>query len=188
MEFRLFPSLFDRPLRIKYSLQEEDEVIELFLRRHVVTNIPWILTVIIGIFIPPLAFNIDQALNTNVFTSISFQVFVGGLIVWYMLILAYAIESFLFWYFNVFIATNKHVIDIDYKSALSRETTEVQLEDVQSIRPDVKGIFGGLFNFGNLIIETAAENQNISFNSIPRPDFVADRVQDLAGARGHRTH
>jgi len=99
-----------------------------------------------------------------------------------MILSAYVIENFLHWYFTIYIVTNIHIVDVNYSSLLSRSVVEVKLEDVQSQKASIKGIFRQLFNFGDVIIETAAENQRIDFIDIPKPDLVADRVQDLKSA------
>ena len=75
--------------------------------------------------------------------------------------------------------TNKHLVDINFHNLLQRDITEVRLDDVQSAKSKINGIFGSLFHYGDVIIETAAERQQIQFLAVPKPDFVKDRIQDL---------
>jgi hypothetical protein len=51
MDF-LFPAFFDRPANIRFAQQEENEVIELLLRKHWITNVGWILTALLVSLIP----------------------------------------------------------------------------------------------------------------------------------------
>lgn len=182
MHFGIFPALFDRPDKIRFEVQEDDEVIELFLRRHGITNLPWIIISIVAFFLPVVAVQLDQFLKTNYLLQISTQILVSALIVYYLLILAYIIENFLNWYFNIYIVTNKHLFSNAFDSVLSRTTNEAELNDIESISAKIQGIFGELFNFGDVVIETAAEKLKIQFFKVPRPDFVADRVRDLQEA------
>lgn len=184
MKFTFFPSLFETPDKIHYCDQEEDERIELMLRQHWVTNIPWIVIALIAIIAPPIIIqlnNIGDVLRFILPTPIQIpsNIWVAVVILWYMLTLVLVIEKFLFWYFNVYIVTNKHLIDIDFNSLLSRDITESQIRDVQSLSTKLAGIIGQIFYFGDVTVETAAKKQKIEFLKIPRPDFVADRIQDL---------
>lgn len=178
MKLNLFSAFCDRPANARFAYQEEDEYIELLLRQHWFTNIDWILTAILAAFAPFLFPFVDpylKSLNLTIPLDIKFAL----VILWYMLVLAYVIEKLLYWYFNIYIVTNRHIIDIDFQNLLNRYTTEVRLEDVQSPRARIKGIMGSLFNFGDVKIETAAKTQVIDFLSVPKPDLVVDRIQDL---------
>lgn len=178
MHFRLFPSFFDHPEAIRFEQQEADEVIELVLRRHGITNVPWIFVSLVGIILP---FVLDRFGVFDLFQlpTPPLDVTVGLFVVYYMLIAAYIIENFLHWYFNIYIVTNRHIVDVDLQNLLNRYTTEVRLEDIQSPRAKIQGIFGSLFNYGDVHIESAARSQIIDFESVPKPDFVVDRIQDL---------
>ncbi len=179
MNFGLFPAFFEKPLHIRFEQQEADEYIELFLRRHWVTNVPWIIIAILLSVVPFVAVTIDLILNLGLTTNLPPKISTGIIIIWYIFITAYVIENFLFWYFNIYIITNKHIVDVNYSSLLARSVVEVKLQDVQSQKASIKGVVRQLFNFGDVVIETAAENQRIDFTDIPKPDLVADRVQDL---------
>lgn len=179
MHFGFFPSFFDKPANISFEHQEVDESIELFLRQHWIVNIAWIFIAAAGVFLPPVLLKLDQMFNTNFFLQIPLQISTGGFIVWYMLLAAFVIENFLSWYFNIYIVTNMHLVDINFHSLISRDITEVETKDVQSQSAHRKGVLGALFDFGDVFIETAAERQRIEFRNVPKPDLVADRIQDL---------
>jgi len=178
MSLGFFPSLIDCPTKIKFADQEKDEVIELFLRRHWVTNLSWLVLTILAIALPFIFTKINEVLKLVQITVPS-QLVISAWVLWYMLVVAYILENFLHWYFNIYIVTNTHLVDINFYNLLSRDATEVRLEDVQSSKPQVQGVLGSLFNYGDLTIETAAERQQIHFADVPKPDFVRERIQDL---------
>ncbi|MCL4366737.1 PH domain-containing protein [Patescibacteria group bacterium] len=181
MSLSLFPAFFDHPARMRFLDQDPDEHIEILVRQHWVVNVPWVVTAIIGLLIPlfipkvipllALSFNLAMVVPNNVQATL--------LILWYLLILAYVLEAYLFWYFNIYIVTNEHLSDISFVNLLNRNTTEVLLEDVQSANTSMKGFLRSLFNFGDVRVETAAERQQIYFAAIPHPDLVANRIQEL---------
>lgn len=179
MVFQLFPDFFEKPAKMGFSDQEKNEVIELFLRQHFITNIPWILFSLLALVFPAVALYLDVFLKFNLFLNVPTPVLTGSLIVYYLLLLAYGLEKFLHWYFNIYIVTNLHIVDINFISLLRREVTEVQLDDIQSVTYKITGVIRPLFNFGTVLIKTANENDNLDFKDVPRPSEVSDRIQDL---------
>lgn len=183
MGLSFFPALFDRPAKIKFAYQERNEYIELLLRQHWITNLPWIILSLLG-FVAPLAFPYLIAFfESSIGFPIPFELKVAILLLWYMLVFAYVIESFLGWYFNIYIITNLHVIDVDFHNLLNRHITKVRFLDIQSPRARVRGVLASLFHYGDVHIETAAKTQIIDFLAVPKPDFVVDRIQDLQAGR-----
>ncbi len=175
----LFPSFFDKPANIKFIEQEADENIELVLRRHGITNTTWI-TISLLLFISPfILLNIDQIFQLNILLAAPAKIIIGFFILWYMFVLAYILEQFLHWYFNVYIITNQHLVEVEFYSLLSRSITAAQYNDIQSVSARMSGIGSSVFNYGDVIIETASDKDNIAFTSIPKPDLVADRIEDL---------
>lgn len=179
MTFALFPSFFDHPTHIRFGDQEDNEEIILFLRQHWFTNVGWVITAVFMFFVPSLAVIVAPSIPWEGLRLLPVNILQAMLILWYMLIVAFVLEKFLSWYFNIYIVTNLHLVDINFHSLLSRTMTQVQLEDVQGVTSKVAGIFGSVFNFGNVVIETAAENQVLTYAKVPFPDLVADRIQDL---------
>lgn len=183
MRFRFFPSIFENPLKIRFDRQEENEVIELFLRQHAIVNVVWVSLSIFLLVLPVIALQLDSLLGFNFSDQVPVKILIGGLVIYYLLIAAYAFEQFLSWYFNVYIVTNQHIVDINFYSLLSKEVVEISLNDIEVIAYHMAGVFGSLFNFGNVEIETAAETKRILFERVPRPDAVSDKIQDLQRAR-----
>ncbi len=183
MHFKFFPSLFQTPLKIRFEQQEVNEKIELFLRQHPIVNVVWVTLSLILLVLPPILIQLDSSLNFNFISQVPVNLLLGGLIVYYLILLAYAFEQFLHWYFNVYIVTNLHIVDVNFHSILSKEVVEISLEDIEVISHKVVGVLGSLFHYGEVFIETASETKNIVFDKVPRPDMVADKIQDLQKTR-----
>lgn len=179
MHLRFFPAFFDHPRHIRFAHQETDEQIDLLLRQHPITTVPWIFWSLLAAFLPIVLMRLPQFLLLNFNLQIPNDISLALIILWYMLVFAYVIEKFLHWYFNIYIVTNKHLVDIEFSNLLQSHTTEVRLDDVQSAKHIYAGVFGSLFRYGDVIVETAAERQQIQFLKVPKPDVVKDRIQDL---------
>lgn len=163
-------AFWDHP-NIRFAQQEADEEIELLLRAHWITNAPWLVVSLVTLLLPVF-------LNIKII-NLPQELLAAAVILWYLLILAFMVEKFLIWYFNIYIVTTKHLVDINFHNLLFYDVTEVQVEDIQSISHSVKGIIHSLFNFGNVFVETAAKQQRVEFVNVPRSAEVADRIQDL---------
>lgn len=185
MRFSFFPSLFSSPTKIRFDRQENEEVIKLFLRQHAIVNIFWVTSSIFLFILPALYLFLEGLFGFNFSVQIPVKILTGGLVIYYLLILAYAFEQFLSWYFNVYIVTNMHIVDINFYSLLAKEVVEISLDDVEVVSYKTAGVLGSLFNYGDVEIETAAETKRINFEKVPRPDIVADTIQDLQRARKH---
>lgn len=184
MHFKFFPAFFDCPTKISFVEQEENEKIELFLRRHFITNIPWIVVSVLGFFLPLILVSVDQVFNINLVPQLPIKIITGALIVYYLLLLAYIFENFLFWYYNIYVVTNLHLVDVELISILSRSIKEIELRDIEDITSKIGGIIRSLFNFGTVTIKTAAQKEEVSFDEVPKPDLVADRISDLSKKAG----
>lgn len=175
----LFPSFFDRPTRMRFADQEEDEVIELLLRQHWVTNIPWIFITILLLLVPFIAAWYIPFSGISIPPDLPLFIIPATLTLWYLFVTVYVIENFLHWYFNIYIVTNLHLVDVNFDSLLHRDILEAGIENVESASSKIGGIIRSLFNYGDVFVETAAKEQVITFNAVPYPDRVVDRINDL---------
>ncbi|MBI2011489.1 PH domain-containing protein [Candidatus Daviesbacteria bacterium] len=186
MHLRFFPSFFDHPINVRFAEQEVDETIEILLRQHFITNIPWIVASFVGFFVPFILLSIDRMFGFDFLDKVSLELNLMALILWYLFLLAYIIENFLHWYFNIYIITNRHLVDINFHSLLLRDILEVGIENVETASSKIQGIIRSLFNYGDVTVRTAAEASPITFDAVPFPDKVADRINDIRGQRVHR--
>ena len=102
----------------------------------------------------------------------------------YLLVSIIVFEGFLNWYFNVFIITDRNVIDVDFHSILFKNIDVAPLRNVEDTSSQTAGVFGSLFHFGDVYIQTAGSSKSIEFHNVPTPHRVADFVLD----RTHHIH
>lgn len=87
--------------------------------------------------------------------------------------------SWAMYYLNVQVVTNKRIIDIDQKSLLRHETSELHLQKVEDVKTEIKGLLENFLDFGNITIQTAGEKENFVFESVPRPHEITRLILDL---------
>lgn len=72
------------------------------------------------------------------------------------------------------ILTSRRLISVNWKSLFYREEHETELLDIQDVATKERGILSKFpwFNFGTLIIETAASKTAITFPDCPNPEEI----------------
>jgi len=169
----LIASYLRSPKGINFEIKDKQEKIELLLRQHPITNLKWILIAIIMIF-APLSLKSFPILD---FLPSSYQfIAVMG---WYLIVTSFVLESFLTWYFNVYIITDERIIDVDFYNLIYKDISSAEIERIQDVSYRMGGVVRTLFNYGDVFIQTAAEKPNFEFLAVPKPDKVVKLLQDL---------
>jgi len=172
----MFSSFSVTPTGVKFGEAEEGETILLLLRAHIVTNVPWIAISLLLLIVPLILLPLFSGLGgfgVGAGTGLVFILF------WYAGTLTYAFLSFLYWYFNVYIVTNERIIDTDWYSVVVRKVSSTQIAKIQDVSASQAGALAGLFDFGNVQIETAAAEENFEFVNVPHPQLVAKQLNEL---------
>lgn len=169
----IFSSFVVKPKNVSFENQEEEEKLLLLLRRHWITNVPWILIAIMLIFVP---FFYPLFPFLNFLPPHYLPIVIVG---WYLLIVAFIFESFLLWFYNIYIVTDERIIDVDFYHVLYKVISDAKIDKIQDISYDQKGIVQAFFNYGNILIQTAAERTQFVFEAIPNPDEVVSVINLL---------
>jgi hypothetical protein len=173
------------PKDIRFDTQEPDEEVVLFLRQHIIVLLPKLAIGILFFIAPLIVFPfILRFLSTPI--EIPPGYVIVGTMFWYIALFGFVFTQFLQWYFNIFIVTNRRIIDIDFLYLLYKKFGEAQLARVQDISYRSSGIMATMFNYGDVLIQTAAEVPNLIFESVPRPNEVVDVISNLTKMKGRR--
>lgn len=166
------------PQGLRFETQEEAEVVILFLRQHIIVNVPWVIITILLLIAPTVIFpRLFSVLSLSL--SLPPNYFLIGTLFWYLATLGFALASFIGWFFNIYIVTNERIVDIDFYYLLYKKFGEAELPRIQDINYTSGGILATIFNYGNVTIETAGEAPNLVFESIPFPEKVVETIRSL---------
>ncbi len=184
----MFPSYVENPTEIRFEGQDASEKILLLLRAHPVTNLAWIVPSTLLLVAPFLIPGILALANLDISTlPNSFKIVF--LIINYLLVLVIALEGFLHWYFNVYIVTDKNIIDVDFHSILFKNIDVAPLRNIEDTSSSMGGLLNSVFHYGNVFIQTAGAAKNIEFIAVSRPhhvaDFILDESHKIHGKVGH---
>jgi len=78
------------------------------------------------------------------------------------------------YYLDVWIITNRRILDIEQHGLFSRDVSEFRLDRIQDVTIEVKGILPTLLRFGDIHVQTAGEAREFVIKSIPHPYKVRD--------------
>lgn len=168
-----FSAFWQYPDKVNFETKEKDEKVVLLLRQHPIVNIGWILIAVLMLLVPTVVGML------GVFSSFppKFKLIID--LTWYLITLAFIMESFLDWFFNVYIVTNLRIIDIDFVNLIYKNVSDANIDKIQNVSYSMGGVARTVFNYGDVVIQTAAEIQEFEFGAVPNPPKVAKIIEDL---------
>jgi len=174
-----FSSFLIHPKILKFTEQDDHEIIYLAVRPHWITNISWFLISIAMLFVP-LFFKYFTFLNI-----FPIQYRFSLVLFWYLITFIFAFEKFLTWYFDLFLVTNERVVDIDFNNLLNKHFAEADISVIQDVSFSIKGLLGTFFNFGTVLIQTASEKNQIIFDNVANPQKIMRLLKELRDLEEH---
>jgi len=100
--------------------------------------------------------------------------------VYYLGIWVFFFSEFTDYYLDIDIVTNDRVIDIVQKGLFGRSVAELDLTRVQDVKSTIKGIIPTMLDYGTVVVETAASQENFVFEQVPHPHQVRQRILEMA--------
>lgn len=175
-----FRGLVFNPKGIRFATQNKTEEIFILLRRHWITNLSWIINISVFSILPLVIIAIVLIFGIDLRQVIGFRVLTLVGLIWYSAAISYALTRFMDWYYNVFIVTDERVLDLTFVPLQSRDVAETNLASVENVQEKSIGFLPNILGYGDVNVFTAADNNIITFDSVPDPTLVRDRVADLA--------
>ncbi len=114
-----------------------------------------------AVFVPLAGIGIS---STSVYLAIGLLLVVTLLWTWY---------KFEDYRNDIYVLTDEKIIDIERKPlALSRVTQETNLDRLQNVTSQQKGLWANLLDYGDVLIQTAAADRGITFSTVKHPQQV----------------
>ena len=180
---KMFQSFISRPTNIEYEGKDKDEHIIYVFRKSFIINYFWFLTVIILLIAPLFVVSsIPSYYGVGFITSV--------VAFYYLFTLGYGFVQLSNWFFNVYIISDKKIVDVDLNGIGYKNISEAPIESIEDVTSKISGIFGMTFNIGNIYVQTAAAKTEFEFIDIDNPNYVRDLISDLAAHKkgGHKKH
>jgi len=80
------------------------------------------------------------------------------------------------YYLDILIVTNRRIIDIEQTGLFARDEAEIRFEKIEDIRVEIVGFLPSLLKFGNIYIQSAAENREFILKDFQDPYKIKDII------------
>lgn len=175
-------SLTACPPNTKFEAQHDEERILLLMRRHLITNLWWVALIAMLIGVPLFWNEFPLVANVSGLVRLALAIF------WYLGLFFFAIQNLLLWFYNVYIVTDERIIDVDFFGLLYKNVNATQIRKIEDVNYSQVGMMASVFNFGNVVIQTAAEQRSddtseegsaFTFGAVSNPDRVVKVISEL---------
>lgn len=161
--------------------QKGYEKIESIVRRHWVTFVPILLFLIVLAVLPIgvyflLANSLSSYLQNETYHVAG--VLLGS--IYYLSVILFFYTYFVEFHLDLWIVTNDRLLDIEQKTLFARTISEVDLFQIQDITSEIHGIFPSIFNYGDIILQTAGAVPKFTFRSVADPNKLRELILNLA--------
>jgi hypothetical protein len=175
----LFDSIIKNPKSASFDGKDVDEEIQYVFRRHFITNVPWIVLGILLFFVPKIAALTFLDLRINGVGLVETSVWAWFLVFWYLFTFGFLFENFISWFFDVFMVTNKRIVDIDFEGVLYRSISETNLNNIEDATSRNAGALGAILDIGDITIQTAGERREFELDGVHNPSMIRDLIMDF---------
>lgn len=176
----LFASYCEKPETLTFADKLDDEETLLFLRRHFVTNVPWIIKAITLGIIPFLLILINSLGLVSInFLPANYMLLI--LVFYYFIVVGYIFVNYLTWFYNISIVTTLRIIDIDFSQIVFENVAATKLTQIEDVHYSQIGVIRSVFDYGDVILQTAGTLPNFDFLAVPHPERVIKVIGNLIG-------
>jgi len=164
--------------------QLPDENVVSLLRRHWFVLAGWTIFSAILFFLPFVISSIFEDQIRKIGASSVYWFFVSAywVVVWHAYF--YGVMKY---FLDVWIVTDHRIIDSHQVGFFNRIVSEMHISKVQDVSTRTAGLIETLLNYGNVVVQTAGEEQRFMFKQVPSPTDVKNIVM-RANNKYVRTH
>jgi len=161
--------------------QKGYEKVEYIIRRHWVTFVPIIMFLVVLAILPlGVYFLLLNSLNKYLQNQIYYAAGVLLAGIYYLSIILFFYAYFTEFHLDLWIVTNDRLLDIQQKTLFARTVSEVDLYQIQDVTSEVHGIVPSIFNYGNIILQTAGAVPKFTFRNVADPHKLRQEILALA--------
>ena len=158
---------------------DDGEQAVVVIRKHWLLFAGSIITIALAAWLPLV---LVRMLPAGIFSFIPAQIGEPTLAFVYMAwLLLLWLLLFALWtnfYLNIWIVTDRRVIDIIQRGLFSRELATTRLEKVQDVTIDTEGLLATVFDFGTLTIHTAGLDSDFIITDAAHPNRAREKILD----------
>jgi hypothetical protein len=82
-------------------------------------------------------------------------------------------------YMDIFLITTERIVHIEQHALFARKVSVLGYGSVQDASVTQRGVLPTIFNYGTVLVQTAAETIHFEVESIGGPELVQDKIMEL---------
>ena len=114
----------------------------------------------------------------GVFTVFSHLYYLGLLVALFII--------FVLYYLNLHVVSEERIVDIDQVGLLFHEVSELNIETIEDVTSQTKGLIGNVLNYGTVFIQTAGATERFEFENVSNPAKIASIILELYEQHGNK--
>jgi len=164
-----------------YIPLEKDERIILQVHRHWFFLVTHAILLVIVLMLPCIAWWVLVQLGVVVAGAINPGAVWVLILLWSLVGWTLYFKFFTLYWLDVWVITNKRVIDVDYKRLFDRDIAMLRIERVEDVQVRVRGVLGNLLRFGSVSVQSAGAQREFVIDQIATPETVRDAILTYSG-------
>jgi hypothetical protein len=170
---------------LHFPLQDSEQVLEI-QRKHWIYLWPRIALMALAAIVPVIVLAVIVSKTSGLGGTAGKVFWVVALVY----LVYWAVRIFLNWYkYNndIWVITNQRLVDSTKTNPFSLKISTADLVNVQDMTVERSGIFRTMFDYGDIVCQTAADVQEFRLAGIPHPQEVqllVDKERDRERMRG----
>ncbi len=165
----------------KLPSQMPDEKIQGVYRRHPITIFGLYVSLFVVIILPFAGYFTLRFMQASVLQNpqnMALVVMGAGLLLMFTILFLY--QQFLDYWLDMWIVTNRRIINIEQRGLFSRTTSELRLYRIQDVTAEVTGFLHSMLDYGMVYVQTAGEKEYFAFEDVPHPNQISKDILHLA--------
>jgi len=164
-------------IKKKLNLDENENVL-LEVRRHWIIFLGHSLALLFAAVLPFAVFTLFKMFLPEVIDAVKISgnqtaLFTFFYCLWLLFLWCSFFIEWTKYYLDVWYVTEKRIIDIEQRGLFSREITNLRFDKIQDVTIDTHGFIATLLGFGNIRVQTAAEDsRSFYMATVSHPERV----------------
>jgi uncharacterized membrane protein YdbT with pleckstrin-like domain len=150
------------------------EVIKKVIHRHIFDILPTFILAGALIFVAGgLAYIYGRYPTLTPFPPILIVPLIGILLIIAMVVL---LVGYTVYTHNILVFTNVHLIQVEQIGLFQRRVSQLNFEKIEDVTGRKEGILQTIFDYGNVEVQSASEQEKFIFKNAPHPAELADEA------------
>ncbi|HEX8993850.1 MAG TPA: PH domain-containing protein [Candidatus Paceibacterota bacterium] len=158
---------------------DDGEYVVYVVRKHPIVFAGKLLFVLLGALLPAVVIRyMPQQIVALFSTSQTAELMAFAYVLWLLFLWVSLFVMWTYYYLNVLVITNEHVIDVRQGGLFSRELSSARLEKIQDVTVNTEGLIETIFHIGTITIETAGEEENLVIEQAANPERAREAIMN----------